>query len=118
MLSKTDQQIKRLIQMYFEGLHFADTSKLELVFSPDCILKAPGIRRTQSEWLALVKSRPVPADAGAPFAYQIIDIECMGKQAMVKAYVPLLGNEFIDYLGLLYENGQWQIVFKMYAQQP
>lgn len=116
-LNSTDaiSTIESLVLDYFKGLHFADTEKLESLFSADCVLKAPGIRKNMKEWLALVASRPVPASKGHKLDSKIMSIEVMGEQAMVKASVPLLGDHFIDYLGLLNENGKWQIVSKMYA---
>lgn len=118
MQPNTERSIKALIQGYFDGLHHADVDKLNRIFAPDCVLKAPGIRRTKTEWLQLVKSRPVPAEQNAAYDYQILNIEILGDQAMVKVDVPLLGSHFVDYLGLLRENGEWLIVNKMYADKP
>ncbi len=36
-------------------------------------------------------------------------------QAMAKVDVPLLAAHFIDFLGLLKEDGTWKIVNKMYT---
>lgn len=113
--STAKRAVINLVEAYFEGLHFADIAKLKTLFSPDCVLKAPGIRRDLESWFLLVKSRPVPQEKGDPFAYKILAIEIVGEQALVKVYCPLLGDHFIDYLGLLYEKNQWQIVNKMYA---
>lgn len=109
--------IESLVHDYFKGLHYGEVEMLEPLFSEDCVLKAPGVRRTREEWLNLVKNRPIPASRGDKFGSQILSIEVLGEQAMVKTYVPLLGNEFIDYLGLLKENGSWMIVNKMYADK-
>lgn len=117
MSKDIEARINTIVEDYFVGLHFADTGKLRAIFSPDCVLKAPGIRRTLEEWLNLVVNRPVPATTGANFSYQVLNTEIIGNQAMVKAYCPLLGAEFIDYLGLLFEDGQWRIVNKMYAEK-
>ena len=110
--------IVSIVQAYFEGLHYANAEKLRAIFSADCVLKAPGVRRNLDEWLELVKSRPVPAERGDGFNYAILNLDVMGEQAMVKVYCPLLGSDFIDFLGLLYEDGQWLITNKMYANQP
>lgn len=110
--------ISAVINQYFNGLHHGDVARLRRIFDPNAVLVAPGIRRTQDQWLALVAKRPKPAELGEPFAYQILAIEVMGQQAMVKAYCPLLGAHYLDYLGLLNENGQWRIVSKNYADYP
>lgn len=107
--------INKLTETYFKGLHFADTKALDRIFHDDVILAAPGIRRTKTEWLALVSSRPVPAKEGHPYRYKVLGIDIVGNQAMVKVHCPLLGSNFIDFLGLLKENEKWMFVTKMYA---
>ena len=103
---------------YFYGLHNADVPLLRSLFHPDCVLKAPSLRRDREQWLALVGSRPVPAHENAPYEYRILHIDILGEQAMIKVFCPLLGAPFIDFLGLLKEQGNWLIVNKMYADMP
>lgn len=112
------QAVKSVIQAYFDGLHKGDINKLKSIFSEDCVLKAPGIRRDRSSWLSLVEKRKTPSQSGHDYHYQILSLELNGEQAMVKVSCPLLGSHFIDYLGLLKENDQWLIVNKMYADKP
>lgn len=107
--------IETLIRDYFIGLHQGDVERLARIFHPDVVLKAPGVRRSRQEWLDLVANRPVPEQEGHPYDYRILGIELVGDQAMVKVHCPLLGHTFLDYLGLLRENGRWLIVNKMYA---
>ncbi|MCG8317717.1 MAG: nuclear transport factor 2 family protein [Pseudomonadales bacterium] len=116
-----DQEINSILKIvtrYFEGLHYGDVEKLQRVFHPDCVLKASGIRRDLMQWFALINDRPIPAQQGDPFNYQVLSLEVLGEQAMVKVFCPLLGANFIDYLGLLKEQGHWLIVNKMYAERP
>lgn len=107
--------ITDITEAYFSGLHEADIEKLRSIFHEDVVLKAPDLRRTRDEWLKLVASRPVPSKEGHEYRYKILSIELINNQAMVKAFCPLLGHEFIDFLGLLKEDGKWQIVSKMYT---
>jgi len=118
MQSDPHTHIGSIVRAYFEGLHYANVEKLKAIFSSDCVLKAPGLRINLDEWLERVKSRPVPAQRGDSFTYEILSVEVLGDQAMVKAYCPLLDHDFIDFLGLLYEDGRWLIVNKMYADRP
>lgn len=115
MVTNTENAVLNIVNSYFEGLHFANVAKLRSIFANDCVLKAPGIRRNLDNWLTLVASREIPDERGDPFDYRVMSVEVMGEQALVKVYCPLLGDIFIDYLGLLYENNQWVIVNKMYA---
>ncbi len=107
--------ITALEQDYFEGLHHADINKLQRIFHPDAYLKAPGIRRSVTQWLHLVSQREVPAQQGAACDYRLLSVDIVSEQAMVKLLCPLLGRTYIDFLGLLKENGQWLVVNKMYA---
>ena len=107
--------IRSIIEAYFSGLHHGDAAQLESIFHPDCMLKAPSLRLSLNEWLERVRRRPVPADNNHPWYYDIISIEIHHEQAMVKVNCPLPHGHFIDYLGLLREQGQWRIVNKMYA---
>lgn len=110
--------IEGMILNYFKGLHSADIALLDSLFDPTARLYAPGIRRTKDEWLTLVANRLVPQELGHPFSYQILSIEVLGEQAFAKVSCPLLGHQFIDFLGFLRENNQWQIVTKQYATNP
>ena len=109
------EQVSQVIQCYFDGLHYGDTKKLREIFHSDAYLKAPELRRGLDEWLALVAQRQKPATNGDEYAYRILSVDVVGQQAMVKVLCPLLGNIYIDFLGLLKEDGHWRIVNKMYA---
>lgn len=108
-------QIERVVMDYFVGLHHADVTRLDRIFDSRAQLQAPGIRRSKQEWLALVASRAVPGDRGDAFAYRLLSIDLVGDQAVARVRCPLLGRDYIDFLGLLKEQGCWRIVNKMYA---
>ncbi len=84
--------ITALVYDYFEGLHYANVNKLKRIFHADAYLKAPGLRRSLSQWLALVSQREIPAEQGAGFTYRILSIDVVNEQAMVKLVCPLLGR--------------------------
>ena len=116
--AKAFSDVLTVIHQYFDGLHEANIAVLERIFDPDIVLMSNGIRRTRKQWLALVDERPTPKDAGYPYEYQVLSVEVSGSQALVKVSCPLLGNHYLDYLGLLKEDAQWIIVNKMYADFP
>lgn len=115
MLEKDIVTVSAMVRDYFQGLFTADTKLLEGLFHEDCVLKAPGIRRSRSEWLDAVASRPVPRDNGQAYGYQLLSVDVVGDQAMVKAICPVLDRVYLDYLGFLRESGTWRIVSKMYG---
>ncbi|MYM63374.1 nuclear transport factor 2 family protein [Pseudomaricurvus sp. HS19] len=107
--------ITTLVEQYFYGLHYGEADVLSALFHPDCVLKAPGLRRDLSQWLQQVRQRPVPAASNHPWHYRLLKLDIDGEQAMAKINCPLPHGHFIDYLGLLREEGKWLIVNKMYA---
>lgn len=110
--------LEQIVHRYFEGLYHGDVEKLRSIFDDHAQLQAPGLRRNREQWLQAVGSRPTPEGRDDPFAFRILAIEIVGAQALAKVDCPLMGNHYIDYLGLLKENGRWRIVNKMYADYP
>ncbi|BBB30005.1 nuclear transport factor 2 family protein [Neptunomonas japonica] len=109
------ESVMALVRDYFDGLHHGEVSKLRAIFHPDAYLKAPGLRRGLEQWLDAVASRPVPSEQGRPYDYKLLSIEIIKDQAMVKLECPLFDHFYVDFLGLLKENGHWLIVNKMYT---
>ncbi|XPF95568.1 nuclear transport factor 2 family protein [Colwellia sp. RE-S-Sl-9] len=107
--------IMALIQCYFDGLYYGDVDKLTSIFHNDAWLKSPGLRLSKKEWLANVATRPIPADLKAEFAFKLLSIDVIHDQASVKVECPLFDYHYIDFLGLLKENGNWLIVNKMFT---
>ncbi len=107
--------IEQIITDYFDGLYEADVEKLRKIFHEDAYLKAPGLRRSRDEWLQAVGNRPVPKQENEPYGFKILSTDIVGEQAMVKLECPLFDKFYIDFIGLLKENGQWLIVNKMYC---
>ena len=104
-----------LLNDYFDGLYEGDVDKLRGVFHDDAWLKGNGYRKTRDEWLEAVADRPVPSVEGMEYNFNIQSLEIVGDQAMAKVDAPLLAAHFIDFLGLLKEDGQWKIVNKMFT---
>jgi len=109
------EAILGLLNEYCDGLFEGDVEKLRTIFHDDAWLKGNNYRKTLNEWLEAVASRPIPRDEGMEYNLKIQSLEIIGDQAMAKVDVPLLAAHFIDFLGLLKEDGQWKIVNKMYT---
>ncbi len=107
--------VMTLVQAYFNGLYEGDVEKLESIFHPDAFLKAPGLRRSLQQWLEAVAGRSIPAQEGLAYAFKLLSIEVIKDQAMVRLECPLFEHAYVDFLGLLKENGRWLIVNKMYT---
>ena len=104
-----------LLNEYFDGLYEGNVDKLREIFHDDAWLKGNAYRKTRDEWLEAVANRPVPSVEGMQYNFNIQSLEIIGDQAMAKVDVPLLAAHFIDFLGLLKEDGQWKIVNKMFT---
>ena len=113
--SQDYQTIHDLLQDYFDGLYEGDVEKLRSLFHDDAWLKGSNYRKSRDEWLQAVATRPVPKSEGMKYAFNTMSLEIIGDQAMAKVDVPLMAAHFIDFLGLLKENGEWKIVNKMYT---
>ena len=109
------ESVMAVVKDYFDGLHYGEVSKLRAIFHPDAFLKAPGLRRSLEQWLDAVASRPIPEQQGQSYDFKILSIEVIKDQAMVKLECPLFDHFYVDFLGLLKENGRWLIVNKMYT---
>lgn len=107
--------VQAVVQGYLRGLHCADVAMLGELFDPHACLQTPGMRRSLEEWLNVVATRPVPQQQGAVYASKILAIEVIKDQAMVKVECPLFEHCYVDFLGLLKEDGRWRIVNKMYT---
>ena len=109
------ETIVGLLNDYFDGLFEGDVEKLRSIFQDDAWLKGNNYRKTLNEWLEAVANRPIPRDEGMEYNFNIQSLEIIGDQAMAKVDAPLLAAHFIDFLGLLKEDGQWKIVNKMFT---
>ncbi len=113
--SNEENVIREIIGKYFDGLYNADVKMLRKIFHPDTILKAPDLRLSLDAWLQRVETREVPRVRGDSYRFKILSVDVVGDQAMVKVECPLFAFFYVDFLGLLKENGRWHIVNKMYA---
>ena len=109
------QSVIGVLNTYFDGLYEGDVDKLRSIFSDDAVLKGNGYRKTRDAWLAAVAERPIPKEQDMAFNFNILSLEIVGDQALAKVDAPLLAAHFIDFLGLLKEDGDWKIVNKMFT---
>ena len=104
-----------ILNAYFEGLYDGDVEKLRALFHDDAWLKGNGYRKSRDEWLAAVANRTTPRDDGMDYSFSILSLEIVDDQAMARVDTSLPAAHFIDFLGLLKEEGRWRIVNKMFT---
>ena len=119
MYKENRREIEHLINNYFEGIFYGDTEKLEACFIDDVTIygdiKGVEYLKAIKEYIAGVKNRESPNDLNEEFRMEIIGIDIIGKIAMVKLHVPMLGYNYYDYLSLNKIENKWKIVNKIFT---
>lgn len=113
------KEIENLINNYFEGIFYGDTLKLETCFSDNAYiygdLNTNEYSKSAHDYIENVKVRKSPNDLGENLKMSILGIEILGKSAMAKLHVPMLGYNYYDYLSLFKINNKWKIVNKIFT---
>lgn len=109
-----------VMEAYFEGLHHANSKLLTGVFHRDAryvnTVEGDYMNYSAPEYFAVVDRRTPPASRGEACADRIISIEFGGtRMVQVKASMSMLGREYLDYLTLIFDDGKWQIISKVFT---
>lgn len=119
MYQDNSQAIESLISKYFKGIFYGNTSSLETCFSINANIygdiNSSEYFKNVKEYIETVKIRKSPNDLGETLKMSIIGIDILGKIAMVKLQVQMLGFNYYDYLSLFKINGEWKIVNKLFT---
>lgn len=119
MYKENIKEIENLITNYFEGIFEGDISKLETCFDKKAIIygdiKGVDYIKSITEYIDGVQNRKSPKDLNESFNMKIIGIDIIGKVAMVKLHVPMLGYNYYDYLSLTKLDNHWKIVNKIFS---
>lgn len=113
--------IQKLMDDYFEVMHHQDMALFDKVFHSSCSLYS-----TQGGELSLrpyavyreaVAARQSPAALGNPRRDEILDFDQVSDTlAWVKPQLQMFGGIMQDYLNLVYLDGQWWIMAKMWEK--
>ena len=113
--------IQKLMDDYFEVMHYQDMELFDRVFHKNCCLYS-----TQGGELSLrpydvyreaVANRQSPASLGNPRKDEILDFDQVSDTlAWVKPQLQMFGGIMQDYLNLVYIDGQWWIMAKMWEK--
>lgn len=111
--------IELLVTNYFEGIFYGDTEKLRACFHNNTPIygdiKGTSYFKDVEAYIEGVANRQSPNDLKESFNMKIIGIDIMGKIAMVKLHVPMLGDNYYDYLSLTKVDDDWKIVAKIFT---
>mgnify|MGYP003678674976 CR=1 FL=1 len=119
MYTDNIKEIENLINNYFEGIFYGNTLSLETCFSENAFVhgdvNTSEYSKNAKEYIETVKIRKSPNDLGETLKMSIIRIDVLGKIAMAKLHVPMLGFNYYDYLSIFKINGEWKIVNKIFT---
>ncbi|WP_420574071.1 nuclear transport factor 2 family protein [Kordia sp.] len=119
MYTTNHKKIERLITNYFDGIFEGDSGKLEACFHKNAYIygdiKGVDYLKSIKEYIDGVKNRKSPKELNETFTMKTIGIDIMGKIAMVKLQVPMLGYNYYDYLSLTEIDNEWKIVNKIFT---
>ena len=113
--------IEKLMADYFEVMHHQDMDLFDKVFHKECCLYGvPDGQlnlRPYEIYRAAVAARQSPAELGDPRHDQILAFDQLSETlAWVKPQLQMFGGIMQDYLNLVYLDGQWWIMAKMWEK--
>ena len=116
-----DPAIKKLIADYFEVLHFQDMDLFDKVFHKNCVLySAQGGElsiRPYDVYREAVANRKSPAELGNARRDQVLMFDQVSPTlALVKPQLEMFGGVMQDYLNLVFLDGQWWVMAKMWEK--
>lgn len=119
--SDAPEGIKTLMTNYFDVLHFQDMELFDQVFHRDCVLySAQGGElsiRPYAIYRDVVANRQSPAEAGNARRDEVLMFDQVSPTlAFVKPQLEMYGGVMQDYLNLVFLDGQWWIIAKMWEK--
>ncbi|MFM6967834.1 MAG: nuclear transport factor 2 family protein [Microbacteriaceae bacterium] len=119
--SQADPAIHKLIADYFEVLHFQDMDLFDRVFHKDCVLySAQGGElniRPYAVYRDAVANRQSPAELGNARRDLVLDFDQVSPTlAWVKPQLEMFGGVMQDYLNIVFLDGQWWVMAKMWER--
>jgi len=118
---EAEPAIKQLISDYFDVLHFQDMDLFDKVFHKDCVLySAQGgdiSIRPYAIYREAVANRKSPAELGNARHDQVLLFDQISPTlALVKPQLEMFGGVMQDYLNIVFIDGQWWVLAKMWEK--
>lgn len=111
--------IVEVLQGYFDGLYRSDTNILKQVFHPKALYATATngslLELDMERYFPVVDKRPSPESRGEERADRILSIEFAGPvTALAKVQCAIGEKAFTDLLSLVFVDGRWQIIAKVF----
>jgi len=116
-----DPAIQQFIQDYFDVMHFQDMDLFDRVFHKECVLYSAQTGelniRPYSIYREAVANRQSPAELGNARDDRVLMFDQISPTlAIVKPQLQMFGGVMQDYLNLIFLDGQWWIISKLWER--
>ena len=116
-MDEEDSAILKTANVYFDGLYTSNVTELKRIFRADALIvgyDSGGVLQTMTRdtFLDFVATVPSPKDAGAAYDMEVLSIDYTPTTAFVVVHDAYIGRDFIDYLLMVKEGGDWLIAAK------
>ena len=117
----TNPEIQNLLDDYFEVIHAQDMQLFDRVFHPSCCLySAQGgevVLRPYAVYRDVVANRQSPKELGNTRRDKVLMVDQISDTlALAKVQLEMFGGVMQDYLNLVYLDGKWVVMAKMYER--
>ena len=121
LVEPLDEGIKKILDDYFDVMHFQDMQKFDRVFHPSCTLySAQGGElslRPYQVYRDAVLARQSPASLNEVRDDRVLLVDKISPTlALVKPQLQMFGGVMQDYLNLVWLDGQWWVMAKMWEK--
>ncbi len=121
LVSNLPSEIKKLMDDYFDVMHFQDMEKFDHVFHKKCCLYSGQggtlSIRPYAIYRAAVEARQSPAEKGEKRDDRVLMFDQVSSTlALVKPQLEMMGGVMQDYLNLVFIDGQWWVMAKMWEK--
>ncbi|WP_420335900.1 nuclear transport factor 2 family protein [Roseibium sp.] len=122
-MSTAIADLNTVINDYFDALYHCDTGLLQKVFHPKAVYatadETPLLHRTMEEYVPVVAARVSPASRGETRNDIVDEIQLAGDNtAFARLRCTLAGNDYVDFLTFVREEGRWRIMAKVFQMTP
>jgi hypothetical protein len=116
-----DPAIKQMLEDYFEVMHLQDMDLFDKVFHKDCALYSAQTGeislRPYAVYRDAVASRVSPFDTGNTRRDKVLMFDQISPTlALVRVQLEMFGGVMQDYLNIVYIDGGWMILAKMWER--
>ena len=118
---EADPAIKKLLADYFDVMHHQDMTVFDKVFHKNCALYSTQTGelslRPYDVYREVVANRESPASLGNARRDKVLMFDQVSPTlALVKVQLEMFGGVMQDYLNIVFIDGQWWILAKMWER--